>query len=42
MDACHLRRDPNLSYVIRRMLERYVRDTQRQVQQQRGGGRGRT
>lgn len=37
MAACQMRGDPNLSYVIRRMLERYVRDTPRVVQQQRGG-----
>lgn len=37
MTACQMRRDPNLSFVIRRMLERYVRDTPRVVQQQRGG-----
>lgn len=34
MAACELRGDPSLSYVLRRMLERYVKDTQRQ--QERG------
>jgi hypothetical protein len=38
MDACHLRGDPSLSFVIRRMLERYVRDTLRQ-QEERGRSR---